>query len=75
MPGPQCPFCGNDPYEYVDIGVGMERVAVTCCELGIEYFHPDERDTITISRGTLGSFAAVFSAMRTLGMSPDIEFD
>lgn len=35
---PECPFCGRDPFEYVDIGVGMEAVAVTCCELGDQYF-------------------------------------
>jgi hypothetical protein len=33
-----CPFCGHDPYHYVDNGVGMERVAVTCCDLGIALF-------------------------------------
>jgi len=33
-----CPFCRRDPYEYVDIGVGMERVAVSCCDLGIALF-------------------------------------
>lgn len=33
-----CPFCGRDPYHYVDNGVGMERVAVTCCDEGIAYF-------------------------------------
>lgn len=33
-----CPFCGCDPYHYVDNGVGMERVAVTCCDEGIAYF-------------------------------------
>jgi hypothetical protein len=33
-----CPFCKHDPYEYVDIGVGYERVGVTCCALGIELF-------------------------------------
>lgn len=31
----RCPFCSRDPYHYADIGVGFERVAVTCCELGI----------------------------------------
>lgn len=30
-----CPFCGRDPYHYVDIGVGMQKVAVECCDLGI----------------------------------------
>lgn len=33
-----CPFCGRDPYHYVDNGVGMERVAVVCCDLGIALF-------------------------------------
>lgn len=35
-----CPFCRRDPYEYVDIGVGMEAAAVNCCELGILLFDP-----------------------------------
>lgn len=34
----QCPFCGRDPFHYVDIGVGREAVAVDCCELGDLYF-------------------------------------
>lgn len=29
-----CPFCGMYPYEDVDIGVGVEHVAVNCCEMG-----------------------------------------
>jgi len=31
-----CPFCGLDPYEYVDVGVGGRGVpvAVNCCEFG-----------------------------------------
>jgi hypothetical protein len=33
-----CPFCGRDPFHRVDNGVGMEAVAVTCCELGDEFF-------------------------------------
>ena len=33
-----CPFCGEDPYHYVDIGVGMQRVAVVCCGEGIALF-------------------------------------
>ncbi len=31
---PVCPFCGRDPFHYVDNGVGMEAMAVICCELG-----------------------------------------
>ena len=46
----ECPFCGHDPYHYVDIGVGMEAVAVTCCELGIALFDRREpRETIELS--------------------------
>lgn len=45
-----CPFCGRDPCHYVDNGVGMEAVAVTCCELGIELFDRREpRETIELS--------------------------
>lgn len=31
----RCPFCKCDPYEYVDIGIGYARVAVSCCDYGI----------------------------------------
>jgi hypothetical protein len=27
-----CPFCGYDPYDYVDVGIGRIPVAITCCE-------------------------------------------
>lgn len=33
-----CPFCKCDPFEYVDNGVCMEPVAVTCCGLGIDLY-------------------------------------
>lgn len=43
MTSGDCPFCGNDPYHYVDNGLGMERVAVVCCDYGIALFqHGDE---------------------------------
>lgn len=29
-----CPFCKQDPYEYVNIGIGSQAVAVNCCEAG-----------------------------------------
>jgi hypothetical protein len=45
-----CPFCGRDPYHYVDIGVGYEAVAVTCCELGIELFDHRKTGDVTLSR-------------------------
>ena len=47
---PNCPFCEHDPYEYVDIGVGMERVAVTCCELGVLFFDHRSDDDVLLSR-------------------------
>jgi len=31
-----CPFCGLDPYEYVDVGIGSIPVAVNCCQEGVE---------------------------------------
>lgn len=34
----RCPFCKHDPFHYVDNGCGMEAVAVTCCELGIDFY-------------------------------------
>jgi hypothetical protein len=30
----RCPFCGLHPFEYVDIGIGQQAVAVNCCEYG-----------------------------------------
>lgn len=45
-----CPFCGHDPYHWVDIGVGMERVAVTCCEFGVELFDHRCAGDVTMSR-------------------------
>lgn len=48
-----CAFCGRDPYEYVDNGVGMERVAVTCCELGCATYdhrdNPDHEIVVTVA--------------------------
>ncbi len=34
----RCPFCGLDPYEYVDYGVGFVPIAVNCCEDGYMMF-------------------------------------
>ncbi len=49
MSAPVCPFCERDPFHYVDNGIGMEAVAVNCCELGNLYFRgaraaPEEID-------------------------------
>lgn len=44
-----CRYCNRDPYHRVDNGVGMEPVAVVCCEAGVEYYQyghePDEPTT------------------------------
>ena len=54
-----CIFCGQDPYEYVDVGIGFVPVAVVCCERGIYFYqhgwslhkiHVMEREQIKLSR-------------------------
>lgn len=43
MHEPRCIFCGRDPHEYVDIGVGFQAVAISCCDYGIGlYQHGDK---------------------------------
>ena len=34
----RCPFCGHNPFHYVDIGVGYQAAAVNCCDLGVDLF-------------------------------------
>lgn len=50
---PLCPFCGRDPFHYVDNGVGMEAVAVTCCNLGDAFFRGmrEPHETVTMDWG------------------------
>ena len=61
----RCSFCGRDPYEYVDIGVGMERVAVTCCELGCAVYdhRNDDAAEITVTSAELREMAAKVSQL------------
>ena len=33
-----CPFCKQDPFHYVDVGIGMVPVAVNCCDSGIALY-------------------------------------
>jgi len=69
----RCPFCGGDPYHYEDIGTAFpEPVAVTCCELGIEWFKPRDEapGSIPVSWEDFDRIARVFEALRTLGMQP-----
>lgn len=49
----ECPFCGLDPYEYVDTGVGLQAVAVSCCEFGISYFDWRIKDVVIDRIGDL----------------------
>ena len=37
-----CPFCGLDPYEYVNVGIGSVPVAVNCCEEGVSLYHGED---------------------------------
>lgn len=62
----ECPFCQRDPFHYVDIGVGMEAVAVTCCDLGDLYFRgarecPEE---VTISWDDFRKMGDAISQLR-----------
>ena len=66
-----CVFCGHDPYHYVDNGLGMETVAVTCCENGAEFYGIHHRDEVTIAGDDfraiafkLGDQRAALSAQR-----------
>lgn len=62
-----CPFCGCDPYHYVDVGLGGRGVpvAVVCCDHGIGLFqHNDEGLTraagrISEARYIIGRLLAV----------------
>lgn len=45
-----CPFCGRDPFHYVNNGIGMEAVAVDCCDLGDLYFRGDRPAPEEITR-------------------------
>ena len=58
-----CPFCGREPYHYVDIGVGMDRAAVDCCDLGIGLFQHGD-DQISRAAGLLANMAREVLAHR-----------
>jgi hypothetical protein len=60
-----CPFCRCDPYHYVDIGVGFEAVAVTCCEAGIEFFdHNRQSETVTLYRDEFMEIGRALAKLR-----------
>lgn len=61
-----CPFCGRDPFHYVDNGVGFEAVAVVCCENGDILFRgfrpvPEE---VTLTWDDFVSIAATLTKLR-----------
>ena len=70
MGGTVCPFCGCDPFHYVDNGVGMEAVAVTCCEPGVEYFSRSG-DIVTLSRGDFEEIGGRLGRLRLIEESLD----
>lgn len=66
-----CPFCERDPFHYVDIGIGMQAVAVDCCELGDAYFRgarPELTEDVMLSPD---EFRIV--GQRLLAMQHDID--
>lgn len=72
-----CPFCGHDPFHYVDNGVGMEAVAVDCCEYGDALFRGQREapETITMPYEDFLRLSDLFQSMRKLGMEPNIMDD
>ena len=61
-----CPFCERDPFHYVDNGVGMEAVAVTCCESGDMFFRGmrPEPETVTLSWEDFAQIGTKLAALR-----------
>ena len=62
-----CPFCGSDPFHYVDNGIGMEAVVVVCCELGDLYFRgarPEITADVVIDPDTFRAIGQRISAMQ-----------
>lgn len=60
-----CPFCGCDPFHYVNNGVGMEAVAVTCCDPGVEHFS-GKGDIVTLARGDFEEIGHELSRLRLI---------
>ena len=61
-----CPFCERDPFHYVDNGVGMEAVAVTCCELGDLFFRGQRAapEEVTLSWDEFTKIGATLAELR-----------
>lgn len=61
-----CPFCGHDPFHYVHNGLGMEAVAVTCCDLGVELYNRDPAETVTMDRADFMEVAQKLYLLRSI---------
>jgi hypothetical protein len=62
----RCPFCNCDPFHRADNGLGMEAVAVTCCELGDAFFRGARPapETVTLGWDEFVEIGARLAAMR-----------
>lgn len=60
---PECPFCGSDPYHYVNNGVGMEAVAVVCCDDGAALHSAEPPADVLDAGGRLANLLAARSAI------------
>lgn len=60
-----CPFCGRDPYHYVDVGVGYQRAAVVCCDLGIgliQYGDEQLAEEVKLRREAADTIERIYAA-------------
>ena len=67
-----CPFCGLHPYEYVDIGVGSQAVAVNCCEDGQRLYAEGEDFTVLATAWMAGARTSIERYQKALR---EIAFD
>ena len=59
-----CPFCGHDPYHYVHNGLGMEAVAINCCEAGVALFGREKPETVTFDYDEFSEIATKLFDLR-----------
>lgn len=59
-----CQFCGNDPYHRVDNGLGMEAVAIDCCEVACALWSSRNSETVEIDREDLIQIGIKLAALR-----------
>lgn len=61
-----CPFCGHDPYHYVNNGLGMVPVAIVCCEPMCAVSSKDQKDDAeyVMSVGELRALSAKIATLQ-----------